>query len=565
MQHEALQQPLPTVRSTPAHEIGAARPTEGPNGKPESRRPHGQQTGSNGLAWKVLAVLGLMAVVATGVGLQTSGDKSIPAEITATVIRSELPITVTESGELESSETVEVRCEVEGEQIRITEAIPEGSKVSKDQVVIRFDTEKLSRSLAEQEVKWRTAQSKAQAAEEDLEVAKNKSETEIGKAGLTLRLADIDSKKYEQGDYPQEKMGIEGEILVAQVALTRMQEVLDFSQRMFRKGYVGTAEVEANRSAVTNAENTLRIAKEKLRVLKEFKYERQVVELTAKADEAKHELERTKRSQASAVAKAQSDFVGARDTAAIEKSTKEKLQQQIERCTVIAPQDGILVYDKSRPWDTSSRIQAGGVVHFQRPLFSLPNLKKMQVKVKIHESAVNKIRVGQKAELRVDAFPDTVLHGVVERVATLAEFRGYWDQRGVKEYETIVRIDDLPDDSGLRPGMTAEVKVHVNHLKGVLVVPIQAIAEKDGVHSSYVVNGPSVERRRVSIGENNERFVEIKDGLVEGELVTLDALARLDEESGTAKKTTDSAPPKADEPPKTSTSPGRPTATAKTP
>jgi RND family efflux transporter MFP subunit len=480
------------------------------------------------------------------------GDESLPVEITATVIRSELPIMVTESGELESSKTVEVRCEVEGEQIRITETIPEGTRVTKGQVVIRFDTEKLSRSYAEQEVKWRTAQAKAQAAEEDLAVAKNTSESEIGKADLALKLAKVDLRKYQQGDYPQEKLSLEGEIVLAEANLTRSQEVLAHSERMFRKGYVSSAEVEANRGTVTNATNTVTIAKGKLRVLNEFTYERQVVELTAKSKETERELERTRRSQASAIAKAESDFLGARDTAAIEKSQLDKLGLQLERCNVTAPQEGILVYDKSRPWDTSSRIQPGGVVHFQRPLFTLPDLTEMQVKVKIHESVVSKVLVGQKAEVRVDAYRDAVLTGVVERVATLAESRGYWDQRGVKEYETIVKIETLPADAGLRPGMTAEVKIHVNHLRDVLLVPIQAVAENGRQHSSFVVSHQSIEPRLVSIGENNEKFVEIKEGLAEGERVTLDALARLTAQLGkTAEPESNWAKP--DETPKTAT------------
>ncbi len=556
MQHDALQHSLPTVRSTAANVVAVTRPNEGSLSEPNAGGPRVERLGLRGLVWKLLlAAVGGIALLTAGIGLGTWGDNSLPVEITATVIRSELPITVTESGELESSKTVEVRCEVEGEQIRITEAIPEGSHVSKGQVVIRFDTEKLSRSHAEQEVKWRTAQSKAQAAEEDLAVAKNTSESEIGKADLALRLAKIDLRKYQQGDYPQEKLGLEGEIVLAGVALTRSEEVLAHAQRMFRKGYVSSAEVEADRGTVTNAANTLKIAKGKLSVLNEFTFERQVVELTAKSDETVRELERTKRSQASTVAKAQSDFLGARDTAAIEKSFLEKLRQQLERCTVAAPQDGILVYDKSRPWDTSSRIQAGGVVTFQRPLFSLPDLKQMQVKVKIHESLVNKVRVGQQAELRVDAYPDAVLHGVVERVATLAESRGYWDQRGVKEYETIVKVGDLPTDAGLRPGMTAEVKILVNHLRDVLIVPIQSVAEKDRKHSSFVVKRQSVEPRLVSIGENNEKFVEIKHGLTEGERVTLDALDRVAAEPGKA-KTDSSAPLKTDARPATPASPG---------
>ena len=114
------------------------------------------------------------------------------------------------------------------------------------------------------------------------------------------------------------------------------------------------------------------------------------------------------------------------------------------------------------------------MVHFQQTLFSLPDLKQMQVKVKIHESMVKKVKPEQKAEIRVDAFATTLLHGTVEKVAMLADSRGYWDEGGVKEYVTIVKLDDLPD-LGLKPGMTGEVKVMVDVLEDVLIVPVQAV------------------------------------------------------------------------------------------
>jgi hypothetical protein len=68
-------------------------------------------------------------------------------------------------------------------------------------IVVRFDTDKLSRSIAEQEVKSRTADAKALAGEEDLEVAKNQAASEIAKAKLTLKLAQIDLRKYIEGKH----------------------------------------------------------------------------------------------------------------------------------------------------------------------------------------------------------------------------------------------------------------------------------------------------------------------------------------------------------------------------
>jgi HlyD family secretion protein len=152
------------------------------------------------------------------------------------------------------------------------------------------------------------------------------------------------------------------------------------------------------------------------------------------------------------------------------------------------------------------------------------------VKVKIHESSVKKVKEGQKAEIRADAYSGAVLHGTVESVATLADSRGFWDQRGVKEYESVVKMEDVPAEAGLKPGMTAEIKILVNHLSNVLLVPIQAVAEKEGLHYCFVVSGKYVERREVSIGDNNEKFVEIQSGLAEGEEVALDARARIDAE-----------------------------------
>jgi RND family efflux transporter MFP subunit len=481
--------------------------------------------------WVAAAILLACLFAAWSWRAWITAQDPIETEITALVARGDLPVLVSERGDLESSKTVEVRCEVEGEQIKITEAIPDGSRVTKGQLVLRFDTEKLSRTYAEQEVKWRTSEAKAKAAAEDLEVARNKAESEVAKAELAVKLAKIDLRKYLEGEYIQDKRNYDGEVLLAEEEMRRAEERLHYSERLNKKGYISSGEVEADRVAVTKTKNALITAQEKLRVLQEFSRERQLAELNSNSEETERELARTRRSQASAVAKAESDLQGAAATAAVEKTLLDRTKHQLDRGEVTAPEDGILVYDRSRPWDTASRIQPGGVVHFQRVLFSLPDLAQMQVKVKIHESSVKKVKAGQEAEIRVDAYPDAVLLGTVERVATLADNRGFWDQRGVKEYESIVKIRDVPADAGLKPGMTAEIKIHVNHLSDVLLVPIQSVAEKDGQRYSFVVSGTSIERRAVEVGENNDQFVQIQHGLEEGDRVTLDARARLDADS----------------------------------
>jgi len=138
------------------------------------------------------------------------------------------------------------------------------------------------------------------------------------------------------------------------------------------------------------------------------------------------------------------------------------------------------------------------------------------------------------------------LHGTVKQVSILAE-NAFWEERGVKEYMTTVKIDDLPDNEGLNPGMSAQVKIQAGEISDVLLVPVQAVAEKEGKHYAYVSRFGGVDRREVDVGETNEKFVEVKSGLEEGEKVVLDARSRLTAETKASEKKNLPDEPKAGE------------------
>lgn len=452
-------------------------------------------------------------------------------EITATVTRADLPIVVTERGELESAQTVDVQCEVEGRNIKIVEILDEGTRVTKDQVVVKFDTEELSKKHAEQEIKVKQAEAKAKVAKEELEVQKNKAESEIAAKELAMDLAVLDREKYLEGDYKVEEEGMRGAISLAERDLEQANEDLEHYRKFVKKGFGTPAQLRVKEQDVKRTEFFLKRDEASLVVLQTFTLQRQKKELTAKAEETVHELERTKRSQAALTTKAETDYDAAEVTADLERTQLEKQTKQLENCIIKAPENGIVVYSKDRYWDPASKIRVGAMIDFQQTIFRLPDLDNMQVKAKIHESNVKKVKSGQKAEIRVDAYSKEVLHGTVEKVATIADSRGYWDEGGTKEYVTIVKIDDLPEGAGLKPGMTAEVKIMVNQVPNVLIVPVQAVTARKDSHYSYVLEAGGYERRTVSVGENSETHVEITEGLSENERVALDARARLGAET----------------------------------
>jgi multidrug efflux pump subunit AcrA (membrane-fusion protein) len=158
----------------------------------------------------------------------------------------------------------------------------------------------------------------------------------------------------------------------------------------------------------------------------------------------------------------------------------------------------------------------------------------MKVKVKIHESVIKKIATGQKATLQADALPNRPMTGTVKSVGTLAQNEG-WRQT-VKEYLVEIEIDDLPADAGLKPGMTAETKIHVQTVRDTLMAPVQAVTEYDGKPVCYVRKGRGLERRPVEVGESNDQFIQILGGVEEGEQVALDARSRAAAEVKAAKQ-----------------------------
>src|SRR5262249_32962384 len=136
-----------------------------------------------------------------------------------------------------------------------------------------------------------------------------------------------------------------------------------------------------------------------------------------------------------------------------------------------------------------------------------------------------KIKVGQKAEIRIESFPNIVFMGTVTSVSQLADSTRPWMNGGAKQYPTVVKLDDLKSQE-IKPGMTAEAKVLVGELADVVLVPVQAIAEHQGEFFAFVEKAGQMKLQKVKIGENNETHVQILEGLAEGDKVALDARLR---------------------------------------
>jgi HlyD family secretion protein len=450
--------------------------------------------------WKWLLALGVIVALAalapkalTMLG-RGANSQAAGALTTYTVKRSDLLITVTEDGSLVSAENLDIKCEVAG-GTTIVWIIEDGKRVTKGTELLRLDGSKLKEDVSAQKI----AYEKALAA--SVQSAKDYAATKIA------------VEEYTEGTFKKDYRKAESDVAVAQENLHSAENSLQHGERMFRKGYITPLQLEAQKTAVERAKLELGTAEIARDVMKQYTRPKMVQELESKRDAAE-----AKRDGDKAELTLQGDKL-------------KRLNQQFAKCTVRAPQDGLVIYANERMYfgDRDSEVKAGMKVYEESTILRLPDLGKMRADVGVHEAKVDQIRVGMRARIRVQ---DRDFQGSVAAVANRPE--NSWFLSTVKKYPVKVRIDGEPKD--LRPGMTAEVEILVANLKDVISLPVAAVAEKGGQVFCCVKNGEKLERRSVVLGMGNDKFVEIKQGVEVGEVVVLNPRAALGDKDDASQK-----------------------------
>jgi RND family efflux transporter MFP subunit len=199
--------------------------------------------------------------------------------------------------------------------------------------------------------------------------------------------------------------------------------------------------------------------------------------------------------------------------------------EQIDKCKITAPQDGMVAYAVADRY-YGEEIREGASLRPRQKILSLPSLSQMQVKTSVHESVLDQVKPELSASVRVDAFPERLYRGTVKSVAVLPD-QGGWYGSDTKVYQTIVTIDEPVER--LKPGMTAVVEIHVDRLNDVVTVPVQAIVQVGKETACYVAGQTAPERRPIKLGRTNDKAVQILDGILAGDRVVLNPMAIAEE------------------------------------
>jgi HlyD family secretion protein len=487
-----------------------------PSTRPPHVRPHPCASGRVAV-WLVLVLVTLAALVASS--MSSSSWSANPASIAGQgvpVRRGPLRISVTTSGNLEAADTVRLTSGVEGRTTILTLA-PEGSAVKEGEIVCELDATALVERRIEQAIRAGNAEATLVKANQARAIQESQNRSDLDSAQRAVVFAGEDLQMFLEGERALELEKGQQAIDLAHEEAQRAKSRLGWSEELGQKGFLTSSELEADRISEHRAAIVLQQATRELELLERYRLPRRESELRAALAEARLEDERVKLQASARMVDFDSDVRSSQASLALEQEKLARLESQIEKARLRAPRDGYVVYAQRDNDDPP--IGEGVEVREREEILAIPSSDGMRAEVKLHESVLKQVAVGQECTISVDALPGTRLTGRVDFVAILPDQNSRWSNPNLRLYRCEVAVTS--DSPGLRPGMSCALEILVEELTDALYVPVQAI-HRDGTRNlAFVAGDDGVETREVEIGRYTQLWVQVLSGLSEGETVLM--------------------------------------------
>jgi len=470
------------------------------------------------------AIVAVVLICLIVVWLKVVRGSENPTSGLATFVakRGPLTISVLESGTIQPREQITLRNEVEG-RTSIVSLVPDGTMVKAGDLLVELDASTLKDAKIDQDIQVQRAEAAHINAQETLAVVKNQAQSDVDVAKLNLQFAEQDLQQYKEGQYPNEKTAAENEITLRQEELTRAEETLTWSQKLYKEKYISQTEWQADKLAVTRSNNNLVLAENSKKLLEDFTYHRNIAQLESDVHQAKMALERTERKAKADVVQADADLKAKELEYRRQAEKFKKIEDQLGKTKIYAPQDGMVVYATTSgqrgPFDRREPMDIGVEVTERQDLINLPTTASMKARVDIHETSLEKVRVGLPTVITIDALAGKKFLGHVGTIAPLPDARSMWMNPDLKIYPTDIYLED--SDIALRTGMSCKAEIIVAQYEDAVYIPVTAVIRVAGRHTVFVVKDGLLEERKVEIGLDDNKMVRVISGLEEGEVVLM--------------------------------------------
>lgn len=425
--------------------------------------------------------------------------------------RPELRSTVTSSGEVRPIQFMNLTSEVQG---RIEEIyVKEGQMVNKGDPLVRLDPNQLESSAQAQTAAFQSAQTQVDAARNQKLQAQQ---------GLNVAQVAIATARQNVITAQTDVNGALNKVRQAERELKRNEQLLE-------SGVISKQEFDRFRDAVDDAKISHETAKARLE----------------SSNIAVRDANERLKQQQVAFQEADTTIRGAQKNVDQQSAMLQGQRNQLDKTLQVAPISGVVA-------EIPSRVGTFAVASLSStPLMTIADMSSINVEVKVDETEIDKVAVGQKAKVKVDAFGEQEIEAEVTQKTPLAVGKSQTsgglstniNVQEAKEFRVVLQLQNMSQEvqQGLRPGMSATATITTKTEANVLAVPLQAIVEKKPDNSPepgaapannmttadrpkpikgvYVLDGNKVKFKPVETGITGESDIQITSGLSEGEEV----------------------------------------------
>jgi HlyD family secretion protein len=305
---------------------------------------------------------------------------------------------------------------------------------------------------------------------------------QVEQARANVRRAQAALERLQNGARPEERAASRAALNEAQAAADNARQNYERSQKLFQDGgIISQSVLDQSERDGKMAQARLEAARQNYRLIMAPPRSEDV-----EAAQAELELARAQLAQA---------------------------QDNYDNTFVHSPVDGAVVKRYMNPGESIS------YESLYQPIVSVTDTTHLMVRTEVDETDIGKIQLGQRAEIRCDAFRGRTFSGHVVRIS------GGLGQKKIQTDNPTEKIDndvlesfvEVDPGSPLRVGLRVDVYIELAQRDNVLVIPLRAVEFQQGVATVRVKTSSGIQSRQVQLGAQDGLNIEVAEGLSEGD------------------------------------------------
>lgn len=378
---------------------------------------------------KKLLFLAAAIIILSGVVLfsvRARRGETVLVQTSQVELKEELIAKVSASGEIKPKEYVELQAEIAGVVVELY--VREGDVVQKDNLLLRIDPVQSETESRAQKALLEVAQ--AEAANQKAQISLQETNLERERANVRVAQAELDRAR--------------SSMELARSSFERRQQL--FEDNLIPRETYDSArnELIAAETAVTASQARLEQARAQLAV-------------------AEMVLQQTRTSHRSALSRVEQN-----------RAILERTLDLLSKTVIRSPLTGVIT---RLHVEVGERAVPGTLNNPAATLMEIANLSVIQAEIQVDESDIVNVRLGQPAEVKVDALPKRPLKGVVTEVGNAAIQRPGSTQQEAREFKVVVQLEEPPEQ--LRPGLSCTAEITTDTRENIISIPIQALTMRE--------------------------------------------------------------------------------------